>query len=60
MFEFFFLNFQAVDEAATASKPIDSAINDVPNDKDDKDAKKKKNRCATCRKKVGLTGKKMF
>lgn len=27
-------------------------------DDDDKDKSKKKNRCAMCRKKVGLTGKK--
>lgn len=28
-------------------------------DDDDKDKSKKKNRCAMCRKKVGLTGKKL-
>lgn len=31
--------------------------NDDEDKGDDKDAKKKKNRCAICRKKVGLTGK---
>lgn len=36
-----------------------SVILDGSDDKDsDKDGKKKKNRCATCRKKVGLTGSK--
>lgn len=29
-------------------------------DDDDKDKSKKKNRCAMCRKKVGLTGKRGF
>lgn len=49
--------FQALEEAAAAAKPTDSTLNNGLDDKDnDKDAKKKKNRCATCRKKVGLTG----
>lgn len=41
------------DESADCAGPSNQ-----DDDKDgDKDAKKKKNRCVTCRKKVGLTGK---
>jgi hypothetical protein len=44
----------AVTEALTANSP---ELDHSSDEKDaDKDAKKKKNRCATCRKKVGLTG----
>lgn len=42
---------------ASPTDVADSATPGGADDKDsDKDAKKKKNRCATCRKKVGLTG----
>ncbi|GJQ82050.1 hypothetical protein Trydic_g6924 [Trypoxylus dichotomus] len=48
----------AIEEGASANAAADTSATDADNtDKDgDKDAKKKKNRCATCRKKVGLTG----
>jgi len=45
--------------AATSSSSLSSSVaegdSDAP-EAQDKDGKKKKNRCATCRKKVGLTG----
>jgi hypothetical protein len=50
-----FFSFQKSlpDESADCAGPSNQ-----DDDKDgDKDAKKKKNRCVTCRKKVGLTGK---
>lgn len=50
-------DFQAIDEGTSASNSADVSAEEGSNDKDgDKDSKKKKNRCATCRKKVGLTG----
>ena len=45
--------------AATSSSSLSSSAPEVDSDAADaadKDGKKKKNRCATCRKKVGLTG----
>ncbi|CAG9865338.1 unnamed protein product [Phyllotreta striolata] len=43
--------------AAEAAAAVSNSEGDASgDDKDDKDVKKKKNRCATCRKKVGLTG----
>ncbi|KAK9692669.1 AN1-like Zinc finger [Popillia japonica] len=51
-------NIEAIEEGASANATADTSVTDADNsDKEgDKDAKKKKNRCATCRKKVGLTG----
>uniref|UniRef100_T1E2B4 Putative zinc finger protein n=1 Tax=Psorophora albipes TaxID=869069 RepID=T1E2B4_9DIPT len=54
-------NKDKIDEDSGAdcsgSSSNNSTIADGSDDKDsDKDGKKKKNRCATCRKKVGLTG----
>lgn len=46
--------------AATSSSSLSSSVAEGDSDAaeaQDKDGKKKKNRCATCRKKVGLTGK---
>ncbi|XP_065170818.1 AN1-type zinc finger protein 6 [Atheta coriaria] len=43
------------DSVNPGSSSVEAADHDG-SDKDDKDAKKKKNRCAVCRKKVGLTG----
>ena len=45
--------------AATSNSSLSSSQAEVDSDAQDaqdKDGKKKKNRCATCRKKVGLTG----
>lgn len=45
--------------AATSSSSLSSSVAEGDSDAAevlDKDGKKKKNRCATCRKKVGLTG----
>ena len=45
--------------AATSSSSLSSSVAEGDSDAteaQDKDGKKKKNRCATCRKKVGLTG----
>lgn len=46
-------------EDSATSESAGPSISDDMDDKesDDKDSKKKKNRCAVCRKKVGLTGK---
>lgn len=55
----FYIVSQSVEEAAAGPNLSDVANpeSDQGEEKDaDKDAKKKKNRCATCRKKVGLTG----
>lgn len=47
----------AAEAAAAVASTGDADTSNCSEDKDgDKDAKKKKNRCATCRKKVGLTG----
>ncbi|XP_057658681.1 AN1-type zinc finger protein 6 isoform X2 [Diorhabda carinulata] len=47
----------AAEAAAAAASTGDADTSNCSEDKDgDKDVKKKKNRCATCRKKVGLTG----
>ncbi|KAJ6638794.1 AN1-type zinc finger protein 6 [Pseudolycoriella hygida] len=44
-------------EECSTSENAGPSISDDNDDKDgDKDSKKKKNRCAVCRKKVGLTG----
>ena len=55
------MGLQAAEEGTSGASSVSgSSVNDPDDsfsDKDgDKDAKKKKNRCATCRKKVGLTG----
>ncbi|XP_055609539.1 AN1-type zinc finger protein 5 isoform X1 [Uranotaenia lowii] len=42
--------------SGVASSNNPAILSDSSDDKDDKDGKKKKNRCVTCRKKVGLTG----
>uniref|UniRef100_A0A1B6E155 AN1-type domain-containing protein n=1 Tax=Clastoptera arizonana TaxID=38151 RepID=A0A1B6E155_9HEMI len=42
--------------AGSSSAESNAELEDSIDSKDDKDAKKKKNRCAMCRKKVGLTG----
>jgi len=45
-------------EDCSTSENAGPSISDDNDDKEgDKDSKKKKNRCAVCRKKVGLTGK---
>lgn len=51
--------FQSEGEAAGSSSAADNSqdLDESQDNKDDKDVKKKKNRCAMCRKKVGLTGK---
>lgn len=52
--------FQKVEEEELAGASGGSAGTGSDNDADDKEPgkdKKKKNRCAVCRKKVGLTGK---
>lgn len=50
--------FQSEGEAAGSSSAADNSqdLDESQDNKDDKDVKKKKNRCAMCRKKVGLTG----
>lgn len=50
--------FQSEGEAAGSSIAADNSqdLDESQDNKDDKDVKKKKNRCAMCRKKVGLTG----
>ncbi|XP_044262593.1 AN1-type zinc finger protein 6 [Tribolium madens] len=54
------LSVESVEEAAAGPNSSDVSSSELEQngeEKDaDKDAKKKKNRCATCRKKVGLTG----
>ena len=46
-----------VDDKENAAGPSASSTSNGQEDKDgEKDAKKTKNRCAVCRKKVGLTG----
>ncbi|XP_037909373.1 AN1-type zinc finger protein 5 isoform X2 [Hermetia illucens] len=51
-----------INEESTASENVaatagpSTSTNDQDDKEGDKDAKKKKNRCAVCRKKVGLTG----
>lgn len=56
----FFLLMQAVEEGTSSSSNAEANLSDLEgssSDKDgDKDFRKKKNRCAVCRKKVGLTG----
>lgn len=49
---------QSEGEAAGSSSAADNSqdLDESQDNKDDKDVKKKKNRCAMCRKKVGLTG----
>lgn len=51
--------FLSEETAPSESAGGPSSVGDEQEDKDgdDKDSKKKKNRCAVCRKKVGLTGK---
>uniref|UniRef100_A0AAR5QGZ3 AN1-type domain-containing protein n=1 Tax=Dendroctonus ponderosae TaxID=77166 RepID=A0AAR5QGZ3_DENPD len=44
-------------DPASPSGSSDTTTSGLDEKDSDKDAKKKKNRCATCRKKVGLTGK---
>lgn len=58
----FSVNVQTEGEAAGSSSKDNGADLEEGHDKDkdDKDAKKKKNRCAMCRKKVGLTGTSML
>lgn len=54
-----YCNFQKFDEegGAGTSGTSTGASDTDPDDKDPSKDKKKKNRCAVCRKKVGLTGK---
>lgn len=53
---------EKINEESTASENVaatagpSTSTNDQDDKEGDKDAKKKKNRCAVCRKKVGLTG----
>lgn len=55
---FFLILQKFLGEDCSTSENAGPSISDDNDDKDgDKDSKKKKNRCAVCRKKVGLTGK---